>query len=500
MKHPDLGAYIMDCVMGFDDTIAAIATPRGEGGIGIVRVSGARAIEIACQVFRSPRGVSLAELPTHTLTYGHVVRLLPTGDTPARAGKKTGKKTEAQPRDYEQSEQIDEVLLGIMRAPKTYTTEDIVEFNCHGGIVSLTAVLEVVVKAGARLAEPGEFTKRAFLNGRLDLAQAEAVAELIGSKTELSRKIALNALEGKLSENVNYLSDKMAGLLAEIEASIDFPEEELDFMKVGVQHQTARAIQADLTRLLSTAEEGRLIKDGITVAILGKPNVGKSSLLNALVQRERAIVTDIPGTTRDTIEETINLDGIPMHLIDTAGIRETANIIEQQGVLRSKAVIDKAEFLLLMFDASQALTAADVELLETANSHKALLILNKTDLPIVTPPDALRAHCSNKRVVQTAILEGKGLEALKTAMREELLGDALVTGDSPIVTNARHQDALRRANAALNDAIESLTNAMPPELVAVDLHISLDALGDIVGKTTTEDILDRIFSQFCIGK
>lgn len=508
MKHPDLSACIMDCVMGFDDTIAAIATPRGEGGIGIVRVSGARAIEIACQVFRSPRGVSLAELPTHTLTYGHVVRLLPAGDTSAdtsedtsgRAGKKTGKKTEAQPRDYEQSEQIDEVLLGIMRAPKTYTTEDIVEFNCHGGIVSLTAVLEVVVKAGARLAEPGEFTKRAFLNGRLDLAQAEAVAELIGSKTELSRKIAINALEGKLSENVNHLSDKMAGLLAEIEASIDFPEEELDFMKVEVQHQTARAIQADLTRLLETAEEGRLIKDGITVAILGKPNVGKSSLLNALVQRERAIVTDIPGTTRDTIEETINLDGIPMHLIDTAGIRQTADIIEQQGVLRSKAVINKAEFLLLMFDASQGLTEADVELLETANSHKALLILNKTDLPIVTPPDALRAHCSNKRVVQTAILEGKGLEALKTAMREELLGDAFVTGDSPIVTNARHQDALRRANAALNDAIESLTNAMPPELVAVDLHISLDALGDIVGKTTTEDILDRIFSQFCIGK
>lgn len=494
--------------MGFDDTIAAIATPRGEGGIGIVRVSGARAIDIACQVFRSPRGVSLAELPTHTLTYGHVVRLLPTGDTPARAGKKTGKKTDAQPRDSEQSEQIDEVLLGIMRAPKTYTTEDIVEFNCHGGIVSLTAVLEVVVKAGARLAEPGEFTKRAFLNGRLDLAQAEAVAELIGSKTELSRKIALNALEGKLSENVNHLSDTMAGLLAETEASIDFPEEELDFMKVEVQHQTARAIQADLTRLLSTAEEGRLIKDGITVAILGKPNVGKSSLLNALVQRERAIVTDIPGTTRDTIEETINLGGIPMHLIDTAGIRETADIIEQQGVLRSKAVIDKAEFLLLMFDASQALTEADVELLETANSHKALLILNKTDLPIVTPPDALQNYCPKKRVVQTAIPEGKGLEALKTAMREELLGDAFgdtfgdvfVTGDSPIVTNARHQDALRRANAALNDAIESLTNMMPPELVAVDLHISLDALGDIVGKTTTEDILDRIFSQFCIGK
>ncbi len=511
--------------MGFDDTIAAIATPRGEGGIGIVRVSGSRAIDIACQVFRSPRGVSPAELPTHTLTYGHVVSLLPAGDIAGDRPPRYEKKTDSQPRHYEQ---IDEVLLGVMRAPKTYTAEDIVEFNCHGGIVPLTAVLEVVVKAGARLAEPGEFTKRAFLNGRLDLAQAEAVAELIGSKTELSRKIALNALEGKLSENVNHLSDRVAGLLAEIEASIDFPEEELDFMKVEMQHQTAHTIQADLTRLLETAEEGRLIKEGINVAILGKPNVGKSSLLNALVQRERAIVTDIPGTTRDTIEETIllmlqeptaigrknvtdeedvifcndtkSLGGIPMNLIDTAGIRQTADIVEQEGVQRSKAVLDKAEFLLLMFDASQPLAEADVELLQTANSHQAILILNKTDLPIVTRPEALREFCPEKRVVQTAIPEGNGLDALKAAIREALLGDAFVMGDSPIVTNARHQDALRRANQGLNDAIESLANAMPPELVAVDLHISLDALGDIVGKTTTEDILDRIFSQFCIGK
>lgn len=466
--------------MEFHDTIAAIATPRGEGGIGIVRVSGSRAVDIASQVFRSPRGVSPAKLPTHTLTYGHVI-----------AGNNAGNNEE---------DIVDEVLLGVMHAPKTYTTEDIVEFNCHGGIVPLTGVLEVVVKAGARLAEPGEFTKRAFLNGRLDLAQAEAVAELIGAKTELSRKIALTALDGNLSENINHLSDRVAGLLAEIEASIDFPEEELDFMKVEVQHQTARAIQADLTRLLDTAEEGRLIKDGITVAILGKPNVGKSSLLNALAQRERAIVTDIPGTTRDTIEEPINLDGIPMNLIDTAGIRQTADIVEQQGVLRSKAVMDKAEFLLLMFDASQPLTAADMELLQTAHSHKAILILNKTDLPIVTQQETLHVHCPKKRVVQTAMPEGKGLDALKIAIREELLGDAFAMGDSPIVTNARHQDALRRANQGLKHAIESLANAMPPELVAVDLHISLDALGDIVGKTTTEDILDRIFSQFCIGK
>ncbi len=462
--------------MKFDDTIAAIATPRGEGGIGIIRISGALAIPIACQLFRSPRAVSPAELPTHTLTYGHVIDTTASNDI------------------------VDEVLLGIMRAPKTYTAEDIVEFNCHGGNTPLTAVLELVIKAGARLAAPGEFTQRAFLNGRLDLAQAEAVAELIGAKTELSRKIAINALSGKLSERVNAISDRLANLLAEIEASIDFPEEDLDFMKVEIQHQTAQAVQADLTQLLETASEGKIIKEGINVGILGKPNVGKSSLLNALVQTARAIVTDIPGTTRDTIEETINLGGIPMNIIDTAGIRKTDNTVEQQGVQRSKDILNTAEFLLLMFDASQPLNDADIELLQVADSHNAVFILNKVDLPIVTQATTLQAYCSNKRIVQTAIPEGQGIDTLKTVIREELLGPQFVPGESPIVTNARHQDALHRAHEALDYVTASLADSMPPELVAVDLRISLDALGDIVGKTTTEDILDRIFSQFCVGK
>ena len=462
--------------MKFHDTIAAIATARGEAGIGIVRISGALALTIAAEVFRSPRGVSPTQLSTHTLTYGHVV-------------------------DANASDEIiDEVLLGVMHAPRTYTGEDIVEFNCHGGTIPLTAVLDVVVKNGARIAEPGEFTKRAFLNGRLDLAQAEAVAELIASKTDLSRKIAIEALAGKLSDTVNELNDRLAALLAEIEASIDFPEEDLDFMKVETQLQTARAVQNDLTILLETATEGRLITQGVNVAILGKPNVGKSSLLNALVGMTRAIVTDIPGTTRDTIEEMINIGGIPLKLIDTAGIRHTDEIIEQQGVERSKAVLDRAELLLLMFDASQPLNDADLELLKTAQSSKAILILNKMDLPVVTSPTALLAHCPKKQVVETAIPEGKGLDKLKASVSEELLGGELVIGESPIVTNARHQEALRRANEGLNYAIESLENGMPPELIAVDLRISLDGLGDIVGKTTTEDILDRIFSQFCVGK
>jgi tRNA modification GTPase len=462
--------------MKFHDTIVAIATARGEAGIGIVRVSGSLALPIAAELFRSPRAVSPTELPTHTLTYGHVV------DATAS------------------DEIIDEVLLGVMHAPRTYTGEDIVEFNCHGGIVPLTAVLDLVVRNGARVAEPGEFTKRAFLNGRLDLAQAEAVAELIASKTDLSRKVAVEALAGKLSDTVNRLSDRLASLLAEIEASIDFPEEDLDFMKVEAQLETAHSVQTDLTVLLETATEGRIITEGVNVAILGKPNVGKSSLLNALIGTKRAIVTDTPGTTRDTIEEAVNISGIPLRLIDTAGIRQTTDIVEQQGVERSKAVLDRSELLLLMFDASQPLNDADLDLLQTAQSSKAILILNKVDLPVVTPATALLAHCPKKRVVETAIPEGKGIDALKAAVCDELLGGESVVGESPIVTNARHQEALRRANEGLNYAIESLENGMPPDLVAVDLRISLDGLGDIVGKTTTEDILDRIFSQFCVGK
>ena len=462
--------------MKFHDTIAAIATAQGEAGIGIVRVSGALALTIAAEVFRSPRGVSPTQLPTHTLTYGHVV------DATAS------------------DEMIDEVLLGIMHAPRTYTGEDVVEFNCHGGTLPLTAVLDVVLKNGARVAEPGEFTKRAFLNGRLDLAQAEAVAELIASKTDLSRKIAVEALAGKLSDTVNGLNDRLAALLAEIEASIDFPEEDLDFMKVETQLEAARAVQTELTTLLETAAEGRLITEGANVAILGKPNVGKSSLLNALVGTPRAIVTDIPGTTRDTIEEMMNIGGIPLKLIDTAGIRHTDDIVEQQGVERSKAVQERAELHLMMFDASQPLNDADHELLKTAQASKAILILNKMDLPVVTSPTALLAHCPKKQVVETAIPEGKGLDRLKATISEELLGGELGIGESPIVTNARHQEALRRANEGLNYAIESLENGMPPDLIAVDLRIGLEGLGDIVGKTTTEDILDRIFSQFCVGK
>ncbi len=461
--------------MLLDDTIAAIATPRGEGGIGIVRISGALAIPIACALFRSPRCISPNEFSTHTLNYGHIV-------------------------DPVSDDVVDEVMVGVMRGPKSYTTEDVVEFNCHGGIVPLQRVLELTLQAGARLAAPGEFTKRAFLNGRIDLAQAEAVVEVIRSKTDLARRVAIDGLTGKLSREVNALSDRLADLLAEVEASVDFPDENLDFMATDAMFQTARLIRRDLAELLATASEGKILREGIGVAIVGKPNVGKSSLLNALLQADRAIVTDIPGTTRDTIEESLNLEGIPIKLVDTAGIHETDDTVERQGVERSRTYLDSADLVLMMFDASQALGEADFALLREANSRTAILILNKVDLPIVTLPANLQSNAPQNRVVQTSALFEQGIEELKSVILQEVLGDTFRIGESAIVTNVRHYDALRRAEIALDHAIESLQAELSPEFTAVDLRMSLDCIGEIVGKTTTDDILERIFSQFCVGK
>ena len=461
--------------MLLSDTIAAIATPHGEGGIGIVRVSGGLAILIACKIFKSSKHASPADFPSHTLNHGHVV-------------------------DPKKGNIVDEVMLSIMRAPKSYTAEDVVEFNCHGGSIPLITVLELTLQAGARLAEPGEFTRRAFLNGRIDLAQAEAVADLIRSKTDLARQIAVDGLTGRISAELNVLNEKLANLLAEVEASIDFPEEELDFLNLDAMRRTVNAIQDRLELLIASASDGKIVRDGINIAILGKPNVGKSSLLNRLLKSTRAIVTEIPGTTRDTIEETLNLHGIPVNLTDTAGIRGTEDIVEKQGVERSRSYLDRAALILMVFDASEPLTDLDVDLLEEASSRSAILILNKMDLPIATTPKDLQLYAPEKTVIQTSMLHGSGIEELESAVFQHVIGGDFVLGDSPIITNVRHDDALRRAQASLSHAIESLNAKMPSELIAVDLRSSLDAIGEIVGKTTTEDILDRIFSQFCIGK
>lgn len=462
-------------MMLLSDTISAIATPRGEGGIGIIRVSGTLAIPIACQIFKSPQHRSPADFPSHTLHFGHII-------------------------DSRSGDTIDEAMLGVMRSPKSYTTEDIVEFNCHGGIMSLTAVLEQTLRSGARVAEPGEFTRRAFLNGKIDLAQAEAVIDLIRAKTNLTRRIAMDGLTGRLSQEVNGLNGRLVNLLAEVEASIDFPEEELDFLNRESLRKAALAIEDELNLLIATASAGKILREGIKVAILGKPNVGKSSLLNELLMSDRAIVTEVPGTTRDTIEVPLDLEGVPIELIDTAGIRQTEDAVEKQGVERSMNYLNLADLILMVFDAAQPLVDADIELLQAAHSRNTVLILNKVDLPILTTIENLRIHAAQCPVVQTSMLDGRGIENLKATLLQRIRGDNFVSDDSPIVTNMRHHDALHRAQKSLRIALKSIIGQMPLEVIAVDLRSSLDAMGEIVGKTTTEDILDRIFSQFCVGK
>ena len=463
--------------MILSDTISAIATPNGEGGIGIIRLSGPLAIPISTVLFHPSRQIS--DIKSYTIHHGQVI-------------------------DPESNQVVDEVLLNVFRSPKSYTTEDMVEFNCHGGSIILRRVLELTLKHGARIADPGEFTKRAFLNGRIDLAQAEAVIDLIQAKSDIARQMAVDQLGGKLSQTIESINDQIIGLLAETEAMVDFPDEDLDFMDFSKILQSSKEIRLALDELIATANDGRIIREGINCAILGKPNVGKSSLLNALLETDRAIVTEIPGTTRDTIEESVSISGIPLNLIDTAGIRETDNLIEQHGVERSKSCLAEADLLLVMISAADPMDNVDIDLLNSTVDRKAVIILNKIDLPMRTLPVQVKEQVQNKQIIETSVLHSKGVENLKSAILTEVLvshdvGDPR-TSVSTIVTNVRHYDALRRAKADLSCAIDSLCQRQSPEFVALDLRGCLDQLGEIVGKTTNEDILGRIFSQFCVGK
>ena len=463
--------------MILSDTISAIATPNGEGGIGIIRLSGPLAIPISAVLFHPSRQIS--DFKSYTIHHGQVI-------------------------DPESNQVVDEVLLNVFRSPKSYTTEDMVEFNCHGGSIILRRVLELTLKHGARIADPGEFTKRAFLNGRIDLAQAEAVIDLIQAKSDIARQMAVDQLGGKLSQAIASINDQIIGLLAETEAMVDFPDEDLDFMDFSKILQSSKEIRLALDELIATADDGRIIREGINCAILGKPNVGKSSLLNALLETDRAIVTEIPGTTRDTIEESVSISGIPLNLIDTAGIRETDNLIEQHGVERSKSFLAEADLLLVVISAADPMDNVDIDLLHSTVDRKAVIILNKIDLPMWTLPVQVKEQVQNKQIIETSVLHSKGVENLKSAILTEVLvshdvGDPR-TSVSTIVTNVRHYDALRRAKADLNCAIDSLCQRQSPEFVALDLRGCLDQLGEIVGKTTNEDILGRIFSQFCVGK
>ncbi len=452
-----------------DDTIAAIATPIGEGGLAVIRISGAQALAVADKIF-SPVGKSSLKpsaAASHTIQFGHV----------ARDGKT-----------------IDEVLVAVMRAPRTFTREDVVEITCHGGILPAKMVLDAALANGARMAEPGEFTRRAFLSGRIDLAQAEAVADLIHSRTELALSAANEQLAGKLSQRINQLRDDLMKTLAHVEAYIDFPEEDIaeetkDQLLKRLEHGAAF-----MGELLRTANEGQILRRGIRAAIIGRPNAGKSSLLNQLLGHDRAIVSPIPGTTRDTIEETANIRGLPVVFIDTAGLREARDEIEVEGIRRSHESLQKAEFILHVLDNSEPLTEADEKYLAEFAGKKRILVRNKIDLP------PKLNFSSELKVVDVCCITGKGIETLKDAIKNLAWAGEIKNEMLQVMINSRHQDALNRARDATVRSIEALRAGATLELAAMDLRIAVNAVGEIVGKTATEDLLDMIFSQFCIGK
>ena len=486
-----------------DDTIAAIATPLGEGGLAVVRISGPQALAVADKSFLPVGKNSLkpSAAASHTIHYGKIVRYKKSNSLSRLTGEGRGEG---------EFEIIDEVLLAVLRAPHTFTVEDTVEITCHGGILPAKLVLDTILENGARLAEPGEFTRRAFLNGRIDLAQAEAVADLIHSRTELALAAANEQLAGKLSQRINELRDDLMHTLAHVEAHIDFPDEDI---APDTRAQLITRLENGvkfMDELLRTANEGQILRRGIRAAIVGRPNVGKSSLLNQLLGRDRAIVSPIPGTTRDTIEETANIRGIPVVFIDTAGLREARDEIEQEGVRRSRESLAKAEFVLHMLDASEPLTAADENYFAEFAGKKRILVVNKIDLPrelklpekIGTARRAFRADARAARPYQIEVccLSGQGIEALKDAIKELVWSGEIKASMLQVMINSRHQDALNRARAATQRTVDALRGDTTLELVAMDLRIAVNAVGEIVGKTATEDLLDSIFSQFCIGK
>ena len=458
--------------MSVEDTIAAIATPLGEGGLAVIRLSGARALAIADESFQPAGRNSLkpSVAPTHTIHFGRIVR---------------------------ESKFVDEVLLAVLRGPRTFTREDTVEISCHGGLLPAKLVLDTLLAQGARMAEPGEFTKRAFLNGRIDLAQAEAVADLIHSRTELALAAANEQLAGKLSQRINRLRDDLMHTLAHVEAHLDFPDEDI---APNTNAQLRDRLQngiAFMDELLATANEGQILRHGIRAAIVGRPNAGKSSLLNQLLGRDRAIVSPIPGTTRDTIEETGNIRGLPVVFIDTAGLREAQDEIEREGIRRSRESFARAELILHVLDASEPLTTYDHDYFAEFASKKQIVIRNKTDLASKLELPALPVAAP---VVDICCLNGAGIEALKDAIKNLALSGGIKAGMLQVTINSRHQDALKRARAAAQRTAAALAGEATLELVALDLREAANAIGEIVGKTTTEDLLDSIFSTFCIGK
>ncbi|WP_181350762.1 tRNA uridine-5-carboxymethylaminomethyl(34) synthesis GTPase MnmE [Thalassobacillus sp. CUG 92003] len=455
------------------DTITAISTPIGEGAIAIVRLSGEEAVSIVDSLFQ---GKDLQRVDTHTMHYGKII-------------------------DPETLEIAEEVMVSVMRAPKTFTREDVVEVNCHGGMVSVNRILEIMLAKGARLAEPGEFTKRAFLNGRIDLSQAEAVMDLIRAKTDRAMNVALKQMDGRLSRLIQDLRQQLLETLAHVEVNIDYPEyDDVEEMSHSIMAQKTRDVHQEVDRLLATAKQGKILREGLGTAIIGRPNVGKSSLMNALVHENKAIVTEVPGTTRDTIEEYVNVRGVPLRLIDTAGIRETEDIVERIGVERSRQVLQEADLILLVLNYGEDLNEDDEALIEAVRDMNIIIIVNKTDLDQKLDLERLRDLVPEHPVITTALLHEEGIDELETAISNTFFEGEIDTGDMTYVSNVRHVQLLKQTQQALEDALHGMEMDMPIDLVQIDVTRAWELLGEIIGDAVHESLIDQLFSQFCLGK
>ncbi len=461
--------------MYMEDTIAAISTPAGIGGIGIIRVSGDSAISIVNRIFSSSGIKDLNSATSHTIHYGKIYNL-------------------------DRTQIIDEVLVSIMKKPRTFTRDDVVEINCHGGIVSTRSVLEVVLSAGARLAEPGEFTKRAFVNGRIDLVQSEAIIDVINSKTNIELKSAIGQMEGSLSYKILEIRKELIGIAAHLQAEVDFPEEDIVDVEKDEIIVTLENIIGRITRLIETADLGKIIRNGLNTVIIGKPNVGKSSLLNALVRENRAIVTEIPGTTRDVIEEFVNIKGIPLRISDTAGIRETEDTVEKIGVEKSLEILSNAELIILILDGSEALSKNDIDIIDLVKDRKVICLVNKADLETKVDEEYIEKIFGTDSVIRISIKEDLGLDSLENKIKSMFVSGDIDTGDSIVITNLRHKDSLIKAKEALENAMVSLKMGIPIDMLSIDIKDAVEKLGEIIGLTVSEEIVSKIFEQFCLGK
>lgn len=474
--YPHVGNQVRKVKSLHFDTIAAISTPMGEGAIAIVRLSGDEAIGIADKIFRSPSGKKLADEQSHTIHYGHLT-------------------------DPSTGEIVEEVMVSIMKAPKTFTREDVVEVNCHGGVVAVNRVLNLVLKEGARLAEPGEFSKRAFLNGRIDLSQAEAVMDLIRAKTDRAMNVALNQMEGKLSKLIGELRQALLETLAQVEVNIDYPEyDDVEEVTIPLMIEKGTWVKEEIEKLLRTSSQGKILREGLSTVIVGRPNVGKSSLLNSLVQENKAIVTDIAGTTRDIIEEYVNVRGVPLRLVDTAGIRETEDIVERIGVERSRQVLKEADLILLVLNSSEQLTEEDIRLFEATEGMDMIVVINKTDLPQKIDMQQVRQLSGNGAIVTTSILKEEGIDELEESIARLFFEGTLEAGDLTYVSNARHIALLHKAHTSIQDALAAAEGGVPVDMIQIDVTRTWELLGEIVGDTVQDSLINQLFSQFCLGK